>query len=83
MGTTSRGCTKIASLLADYLENRLPPEVHEDLERHLGSCDVCLRQLRTYQSTVSLLRSLTDDDLPPELRLRLRAFMDQKHCGHN
>jgi hypothetical protein len=34
--------------------------------------------VRTYRSTVSLLRSLHEDDLPPELRLRLRAFLDRR-----
>jgi len=34
--------------------------------------------VRTYESTRSLLRSLTDADLPPELRTRLRAFLDKR-----
>ena len=76
-------CSKVVSLLADYLEHRLAPDVQASLDRHLAACDVCLRQLRTYESTVSLLRSLRDDDLPPELRLSLRAFIDHRHCSKN
>ena len=71
-------CSRVVSLLVDYLEHRLPPDVQKSLDRHLASCDVCVRQLRTYQSTVSLLRSLEEDELPPELRLSLRAFLDRK-----
>jgi anti-sigma factor RsiW len=68
------------ALLADYLEQRLPPHIHAELERHLASCATCVAQLRTYQSTVSLLRSLTDEDLPPELRYSLHAFI-KTHCN--
>ncbi|HVD93785.1 MAG TPA: hypothetical protein VNC21_15920 [Vicinamibacterales bacterium] len=41
-----------------------------------------MAQLRTYESTVSLLRSLRDDELPPELRLTLKSFIDTK-CHSN
>lgn len=81
MDTTSKGhkagrCGNTVALLADYLEHRLPLEVYTDLERHLGACATCVRQLRTYQSTVSLLRSLKEEDLPRELRYSLRSFID-------
>jgi anti-sigma factor RsiW len=72
-----RRCTDIVGLLADYVEHHLPPEVHSELEQHLSRCSRCVAQLKTYQSTVSLLRSLTEDDLPPELRCTLRAFLDR------
>jgi anti-sigma factor RsiW len=73
-------CSRVVSLLVDYLEHRLPADVQQKLERHLASCDVCLRQLRTYESTISLLHSIDEDELPPELRLSLRAFLDRKRC---
>jgi hypothetical protein len=72
----------MVALLADYLERRLPLEVHADLERHLSACPTCVTQLRTYRSTISLLRSLTEADLPPELRYSLRSFLD-RHSGCN
>jgi anti-sigma factor RsiW len=68
------------ALLADYLERRLPPDVQRGLERHLAGCDLCVRQLRSYESTVSLLREISEEDLPAELRLSLRAFLDEKRC---
>jgi len=69
-------------LLADYLEHQLPPAIQRELEQHLQRCSRCVAQLHTYQSTVSLLRSLREDELPPELRLTLKAFIDAK-CGNN
>ena len=68
-------------LLVEFLEHQLPPEVHEELERHLARCSRCLAQLKTYQSTLSLLRTLKEDDLPPELRWTLKSFLD-RNCSN-
>ena len=76
-----RRCTDLVALLADYVERRLPPNVHAELERHLAACSRCVTQLKTYESTVSLLHSIKEDDLPEELRSTLKAFID-RNC-HN
>jgi anti-sigma factor RsiW len=76
------GCGSLVKLLADYLERRLPPEVRAELDAHPTRCPQCVTQLRTYESTVSLLRSLDDDDLPPDLRLTVRSFLDSR-CRNN
>ena len=78
----SCGCGSVVKLLADYLERQLPPALRQELEEHLQKCPRCVAQLRTYESTVSLLRSLDDADLPPELRLTLKSFIDAK-CQNN
>jgi anti-sigma factor RsiW len=75
-------CCNVVRLLADYLEHQLPPATQRELEQHLQRCPRCVAQLRTYQSTVSLLRSLKEEELPPELRLTLKAFIDAK-CHKN
>jgi len=74
-------CRAIVDLLADYVEHRLPPDVHAELDRHLSRCPRCVAQLKTYQSTLSLLRSIKDEDLPRELRCTLRAFL-HRNCGN-
>ena len=51
------------------------------LERHLAKCPSCMAQLKTYESTVSLLHTITENDLPTELRWTLRSFLD-KNCGN-
>ena len=76
-----RRCTDLVALLADFVEGRLPPLVHASLERHLSACPRCVAQLKTYQSTLSLLRSIKEEDLPPELRCTLKAFLD-RNCGN-
>jgi RNA polymerase sigma-70 factor (ECF subfamily) len=69
-------CPRIVSLLSDYLDGRLPSDVCVELEQHLSGCPECTAFVGTFRSTVSLLQSLEEKDLPEELRLRLRAFLD-------
>jgi anti-sigma factor RsiW len=79
--TPPKRCHDLVGLLADYVEHQLPAEVHQDLQHHLAECPRCVAQLKTYESTLSLLRSIRDEDLPRELRCKLKAFVD-KHCGN-
>ena len=72
-----RSCKDLVGLLADFVEHQLPPHVHASLERHLAACPRCMAQLKTYESTVCLLRTIRDDDLPPELRCTLKSFLDR------
>jgi anti-sigma factor RsiW len=81
LAVVKRHCTDIVSLLADFVEHHLPPEVHVELERHLAACPRCIAQLKTYESTVSLLRSIREEDLPAELRCTLKAFVD-RNCNN-
>jgi anti-sigma factor RsiW len=76
------GCRSVVKLLAEYLERQLRPDLRLELEAHLQKCPRCVVQLRTYESTISLLRSLRDEDLPPELRLTLKSFIDAR-CHNN
>ena len=79
--TSNRGCNDLVGLLADFVEHHLAPDVHADLERHLARCPRCLTQLKTYESTLSLLRSIKDDDLPSELRCKLKSFVE-RNCSN-
>ncbi len=74
-------CNDLVGLLADYVEHQLPPAVHTRLEQHLARCPRCVTQLKTYESTVSLLRTIKDDDLPAELRCTLKSFLD-RNCSN-
>lgn len=72
-----RKCQDLVGLLADYVERQLPAAVHASLERHLSACPRCVAQVRSYQSTVTMLRTIKDDELPPELRCTLKSFLDR------
>jgi anti-sigma factor RsiW len=71
-------CPRIVSLLSDYIDGRLPADVRSDLEQHLSGCSECTTFVGTFRSTVTLLQSLNEEDLPDELRLRLKAFLDDR-----
>ena len=66
-------------LLVEFLDRQLPPDVQAELEQHLARCPRCVTQLKTYASTVSLLQSVNEDELPAELRWTLKSFLD-KNC---
>jgi anti-sigma factor RsiW len=76
------GCGSVVKLLADYLERQLPAALRAEFEAHLAKCPRCVSQLRSYESTVSMLRSLHDDDLPSDLRLTVKSFIDAR-CQNN
>jgi|WetSurMetagenome_2_1015567.scaffolds.fasta_scaffold50900_2 anti-sigma factor RsiW len=75
-------CPEVIGLLVDYLEGRLSDETRLALEEHLAGCRNCEAYVASYRSTVDLLHSLTEDDLPPELHFRLRAFIDKRGGGN-
>jgi anti-sigma factor RsiW len=69
-------CSDLIALLSDYVDGRLSPHARADLDAHLATCPECVAFVQTFRSTISLLQSLTDEDLPAEVRLRLQAFLD-------
>lgn len=71
-------CPRIVTLLSDYIDGRLPADIRSDLETHLSGCSECTAFVGSFRSTVTLLQSLNEDDLPEELRLRLKAFLDDR-----
>ena len=74
----STDCPRLVSLLSDYIDGRLPADIHADLEQHLSGCAECTTFASSFRSTVSLLQSLSEEDLPEELRVRLKAFLDDR-----
>ncbi len=78
---TLADCCKIVDLLVDYLEGRLSSDIRSELDRHLSGCPSCVTQLRTYRTTVSMLRKLQDQDLSPELRSSVETFLEG-HTTH-
>ncbi len=77
----STNCSRLVALLSDYIDGRLPADVKRDLEHHLGGCSECTTFVGTFRSTVAMLKSLKEEDLPEELRLRLKAFLDDRSAN--
>lgn len=68
-------CQDVVELLADYLDGALEPATARALEAHLSGCRDCAGFMATYRGTVGVVRTLSEHQLPAELRSRLRAFV--------
>ena len=71
-------CRDTMSLLHDYLEGALEPGLRRQLDEHLVDCPGCLGFLNTYRHTVSVSGDLRSEDVPPELKRKLRSFIKRK-----
>jgi anti-sigma factor (TIGR02949 family) len=68
-------CRDVIDLLADYLDQSLPPETPEGLTRHLDACPACVAYLNTYKKTRDLTGEVTRVAMPEDMRQRLRQFL--------
>jgi mycothiol system anti-sigma-R factor len=74
-GPCAPGCREVFELLSDYVDGELSSETYEALSRHLGACAPCEEFLKTFQKTRALCRESLMEEMPDELRSRLRAFL--------
>jgi len=68
-------CQEAIEVLGDFLEQTLPTDVAEALERHLSDCAPCRAYLQTYDKTRGLIGLVGRRNMPDELKARLRAFL--------
>jgi mycothiol system anti-sigma-R factor len=68
-------CRDAIDAIADFLDQTLPRDAGEYLERHLRDCAPCQAYLNTYRKTRALVRREGRVDMPEELRARLRRFL--------
>jgi len=70
-------CSEIQEFLSDYLDNELESTVRVDFDLHIGDCEPCRRFLDTTRRCVHLYQNLEYDDIPVELKDRLKSFLAQ------
>ncbi|HTO12748.1 MAG TPA: zf-HC2 domain-containing protein [Candidatus Binatia bacterium] len=68
-------CRDMIEVLADYLDQTLPPEVAAALEHHLAGCEPCRAYLATYRRTRALGAQTARLAMPDEMKARLRRFL--------
>jgi MFS family permease len=54
-------CKQLVELVADYLDDALPPEVKAKFEEHIASCDGCTIYLKQTQQIIAELRDLSTE----------------------
>ena len=74
-------CEQVTNLIRAYLNGELAPEVTATFEDHLRRCTDCVAFLKTYQQTVQAVQSLSYEDIPPEVQIRVRQFLRSKMKG--
>ena len=68
-------CQQITDAIIDYLTGAMRPESARRFADHLRRCPDCVAFLNTYESTVRATRSLSYEDVPDEMRARVRQFL--------
>jgi anti-sigma factor RsiW len=70
-------------MLGDYLDGTMEEHLRQEFSVHLEMCEPCMNFLRTYDSTRILCRQIRPEEIPEEVRLRLKAFVMEKVHEHN
>jgi len=67
-----KNCDELLGSLSAYIDGDLPPELCEELEKHLAGCNDCRVVLNTTKRTIDLVHSpIEKPDLPEDVRERL------------
>ncbi|HLC25147.1 MAG TPA: zf-HC2 domain-containing protein [bacterium] len=78
MASGGISCEELNQLLIDYVDGTLPDEDRARLDGHLKDCPNCLAMMRTYRKTIGLTREVHQNNMPTEVRERLKRFLDEK-----
>jgi hypothetical protein len=68
-------CKQATSLILDYFTGELDPKTARLFEEHLMICPDCVSFLNSYKETIKFTRSLSYDDIPSEMKKRIRRFL--------
>ncbi len=67
-----RTCEEVVSVLEDYFEGSLDPQLAAIVERHFRDCPDCTAFSRTYGEVIKLTGELPCNEIPEEVQLRVR-----------
>ncbi len=66
-------CKEVQRKLPPYLDNQMAGQARDAVERHLGACPACRRELEQLQSDMSLLARTSVPEPSPYLTTRVMA----------
>jgi len=66
-------CQQLVELVSDYLEGALDPHTATLVEEHLADCPGCETYLEQMRQTISLLGTVSEDQLSKPTRAGLMA----------
>jgi predicted anti-sigma-YlaC factor YlaD len=76
-----RSCEDVVAVLQDYFEGSLEPKLAAIIERHLENCPDCEAFARTYATVVRLTGELPVEEIPAELRARVRRALHERFAS--
>ena len=65
-------------LISAYYDDLLAPDVRDELQRHLATCDECQRTLTSYRGLGVALASIAAPPAPASLRVRFNRSLDHR-----
>ena len=70
-------CSRVLTHLNDYIDQKLAPELCDELEAHLAECENCRVVFDTLNKTLYLVHQLRESpaELPEAVEYRLFAVM--------
>ncbi|MGH7802577.1 MAG: anti-sigma factor family protein [Thermodesulfobacteriota bacterium] len=68
-------CKQATALILDYLTGELDPKTARLFEEHLMVCPDCVSFLNSYKETIKFTRSLSYEDIPSDMKKRIRRFL--------
>lgn len=72
-------CEFFCQQLSDYIDGELREFECELMENHLEVCPPCNLLFQTLKTTVEICHLGISDEIPEDVRIRLRQFLRQ-HC---
>ena len=60
-------CDEFFAEFGDYLENRISPEVRQELEQHLSQCRACHVLYDSTRKTLKIVTESSSFDLPQDV----------------
>jgi len=78
--TEMKKCKDFCDKLSDYLDGEIGAKECRLIEEHLAECPPCSLTYRSLKATVEICGRAFTQEIPVEVKARLRAFLRQ-HCG--
>jgi predicted anti-sigma-YlaC factor YlaD len=73
-----RTCEDVVAVLHDYFDGTLDPKLATAIELHFRDCPDCRTFSKTYGETIRLTGELATDDIPEEVRNRVRDALRER-----
>jgi len=78
--TEMKKCKDFCDKLSEYLDGEIGVKECRLIEEHLKECPPCSLTYQSLKATVDICGKAFSDEIPQDVKVRLRAFLNE-HCG--